>query len=214
MRNKGYNMRVLDSREKLRELYQPTAKGFTIVEVPELRYIMVDGEGDPSGEQFAHLSRWLFAVVYPLRMLGRQVMGKNFVEPPLECLWWADDLNDLISGKSDQFKWRQMIVADADWITPERYDAAVNDASTRLGEVPFSIRMTNYSEGKCVQILHIGPPGSQTDVIAEMHNSFLPMNHLVPCGHHHEIYLNDARRVAPQKLRTVLRQQVIPKQVQ
>jgi hypothetical protein len=107
-----------------------------------------------------------------------------------------------------------MIVADADWITLERYDAAVNDASTRLGEVPSSLRMTNFSEGKCVQILHIGPPGSQANVIAEMHNSFLPMNHLVPYGHHHEIYLNDASRVAPQKLRTVLRQQVIPKQGQ
>jgi hypothetical protein len=189
-------MSVLDSREKLKELYLPSADGFVLVDVPELRYIMLDGEGDPDGDLFANLTRWLFAVVHPLRLLGRQHMGKNFVEPPLECLWWADDIQDFIAGKREKFKWRLMIVADADWLTRALFDEGVEQASKRLGDVPSSLRLESYAEGKCVQIMHIGPPGSQAATMARMHGEFLPANNLTPHGYHHEIYLNDPRRSA------------------
>src|SRR5262245_5154937 len=78
---------------------------------------MVDGKGSPDGELYSHLLRWLFAVAHPIKLIAKERMGRNFVEPPLECLWWSDDLNDFITGKKEKFKWRLMIVATA---VPER----------------------------------------------------------------------------------------------
>lgn len=201
-------MSVLDSRKTLNKLYQPSADDFAVVDVPELRYIMVDGEGDPDGELFPYLTRFLFTVIHPLRAFGRKQMGKNFVEPPLECLWWSDDMQDFIVGRRDKFKWRLMIVADADWLTPKLFDEGVEQASQKLGSVPPSLRLESYAEGKCVQIMHIGPPRSQGTTVARMYHEFLPANDLIPSGHYHEIYLNDHRRVAPNNLKTILRQPV------
>lgn len=201
-------MGALDSREKLNELYQPPADDFVLVNVPKLRYVMVDGAGRPDSERFSLAIRWLFAVVHPIKLLAKQHMGKNFVEPPLECLWWADDVQDLVDRNLDNLKWRLMIVATADWMEPEMFEQAIEQASKKLGNVPSGLRWDSYTEGKCVQILHVGPPGSQSQTVARLHNQFLPANKLVPHGFHHEIYLNDSRRVAQEKLKTVLRQPV------
>ena len=76
-------MSALDSKERLRDLYLPSAEDFVLVDVPELQFIMVDGEGSPEGELFAHLTRWLFAVVHPIKLIAKKRMGRNFVEPPL-----------------------------------------------------------------------------------------------------------------------------------
>ncbi|MCX7418327.1 MAG: GyrI-like domain-containing protein [Planctomycetia bacterium] len=200
-------MGALDSKEKIKELYQPSAADFSMVDVPDLQFVMIDGEGDPGGELFQHLTRWIFAVVHPIRLIARKRMGKDFVEPPLECLWWSDDMNDFIAGKKDKWKWRLMIVT-ADWLEEEMFEQAVNEASKKLGEVPRTLRLERFAEGKSVQIMHVGPPGSQATPIGRLHEEFLPTNNLIPNGYHHEIYLNDARRVAPEKLRTVLRQPV------
>ncbi|MFN0050979.1 MAG: GyrI-like domain-containing protein [Planctomycetales bacterium] len=203
-------MSVLDSRQRLQELYLPSAEDFALVDVPELRFLMVDGEGNPKGERFQQMIRWLFAVVHPLRVIGRKRMGKDFVEPPLECLWWADDLRDFIDGRQDKLKWRLMIVADADWINEEMVGQAIRKASRKLGEAPAGLRLERYAEGTSLQIMHVGPPGSQAATMTRLHHELLPARHLVPNGHHHEIYLNDHRRVAPAKLKTVLRLPVRP----
>ena len=101
-----------------------------------------------------------------------------------------------------------MVVATADWLKKKMFEQAVEKASRKLGEPPSGLRLEKYAEGKSVQIMHVGPPGTQAAPIARLHNQFLPAHNLVPNGHHHEIYLNDPRRVAPEKLRTVLRQPV------
>lgn len=201
-------MGALDSKERLRELYLPSADDFVLVDVPKLAFIMVDGEGSPTGELFPRLIRWLFAVLHPIKLVAKERMGKDFVEPPLECLWWADDLNDLIAGKEDKFKWRLMIVATADWLTNEMFEDAVAKASEKLGKVPAGLKLESFTEGKSVQIMHVGPPTTIAATVARLHNEFLPAHHLIPNGHHHEIYLNDPRRTARAKLRTVLRQPV------
>ena len=201
-------MGALDSKERLKELYLPSAKDFVLVDVPELQFVMVDGEGSPDGERFSHMIRWLFTVIHPIKLIAKERMGKNFVEPPLECLWWSDDINDFITGKKATLKWRLMVVATADWLKKKMFEQAVEKASRKLGEPPSGLRLEKYAEGKSVQIMHVGPPGTQAAPIARLHNQFLPAHNLVPNGHHHEIYLNDPRRVAPEKLRTVLRQPV------
>ncbi len=98
----------------------------------------------------------------------------------------------------------------ADWVDEEMFEEGVAKAKTKLGEVPESLRMASYDEGQCVQIMHIGPYSEEAPTIAKMHNEFMPEHGLVPTGHHHEIYLGDPRRVAPEKLKTVLRQPVKP----
>ena len=134
-------------------------------------------------------------------------MGKGFVEPPLEGLWWADDMEDFIAGNKDKLKWRMMIVM-ADWVSDEMFEQAEAEVEKKLGEAPGSLRLESYDEGKSVQIMYVGAPSEEGPTIARLHNEFLPENDLVPNGYHHEIYLNDPRRVAPEKLRTVLRQPV------
>jgi hypothetical protein len=201
-------MSVLNASEILKELYLPPAVDFVEVTVPPLRYVQLDGEGDPDGDLYQQSMAWIFAVVHPLRLFGRQHMGKNFIEPPLECLWWADDRRDFIAGRRDTLKWRLMVVADADWITTDRFNEAVQLAGKRLGSVPPSLRMEQYTEGRAVQIMHVGPPGSQSTALNRLYSEYLPAHHLVPHGYYHEIYLNDARRTAPAKLKTVLRQPV------
>jgi hypothetical protein len=200
-------MSALDDRRRLEELYLPSADDFVLVDVPNLQFVMIDGEGDPAGEAFAQASRWLFAVIYPIKRIAKQRMGKRFVEPPLEGLWWADDLNDFIAVNRDKLKWRLMIVT-ADWVDAEMFDQAVAKASERLGEPPSSLRLERFAEGTSVQIMHVGPNSEEAATIARLHSQFLPDHHLLPNGHHHEIYLTDPSRVAPEKRKTVLRQPV------
>ena len=200
-------MSALDDRRRLEELYLPSADEFVLVDVPDLQFVMIDGEGDPAGEAFAQASRWLFAVIYPIKRIAKDRMGKSFVEPPLEALWWADDMNDFIAGNRDKLKWRLMIVT-ADWVDAQMFDQAVAKASERLGEPPSSLRLERFAEGTSVQIMHVGPNSEEVATLARLHNEFLPEHDLVPSGHHHEIYLTDPNRVAPEKLKTVLRQPV------
>ena len=116
-------------------------------------------------------------------------------------------MNDFIAGNRENWKWRMMI-AVPDWIEPSIFDAGIAKASDKLGEAPDTLRLESFSEGQCAQILHIGPYRAEAPTIARLHEEFLPEHDLVPTGHHHEIYLSDPRRVAPEKLKTILRQPV------
>jgi hypothetical protein len=200
-------MSALDDRRLLEELYLPSADDFVVVDVPDLQFAMLDGEGDPEGEAFAAAMRWLFSAIYPIKRVARDRMGRRFVEPPLEALWWADDMNDLIAGRRDKLKWRLMIVT-ADWVDQAMFDQAVAMTSGRLGEPPDGLRLERFAEGTSVQIMHIGPNSEEAATIARLHHEFLPAHGLIAHGRHHEIYLTDPNRVAPERRRTVLRQPV------
>jgi hypothetical protein len=196
------------STEKLRELYLPSTKDFGLVDVPELQFAMLDGAGDPDGERFHHAVRWLFSAIYPIKRIAKDRMGKDFVEPPLEGLWWADDMGDVLSGNRDDLKWRLMIVT-ADWVTDAMFDEGVAAASERLGAAPGGLRLERFDEGRCVQIMHVGDYRTHAAAIARrLHDEFLPRHGLEADGHHHEIYLSDPSRVAPERMRTVVRQPV------
>ena len=173
-----------------------------------MQFVMIDGEGSEDGEQFKQGMKWLFAAIYPLKRIAKERMGKDFVEAPLEVLWWADDVNDFIARNKDKWKWRLMIVT-ADWVNQDMFEQALATASERLGEAPASLRLGRYVEGRSVQIMHVGPENEEAAAVARrLYDEFLPGNSLVPNGHFHEIYLSDPGRVAPEKMRTVLRQPV------
>jgi hypothetical protein len=201
-------MNADDSKARLRELYLPTTQEFVFVDVPDLQFAMIDGQGSPDGEQFKDAVKWLFSAIYPIKRLAKERMGKDFVEPPLEGLWWADDMDDFIAGNRDKLKWRMMIVT-ADWVTDAMFKQAVATASERLGEVPGDLRLERFHEGRCVQIMYVGDYRKEAATLAtRLHDEFLPEHDLRPNGHHHEIYLSDPNRVAPERMRTVVRQPV------
>jgi hypothetical protein len=201
-------MNDAEMKSRLKELYLPPADEFVLVDVPEMRYIMIDGHSAADRAALDHAVKWLFAVVHPIKRVARERMGQHFVEPPLDGLWWADDMNDFIRGNRDKLSWRMMIVYEPDWLTAEMFDEALAATTARLGEPPAGLRLESYDEGLSAQIMHVGPPSGQTATLTRLHREFLPAHALIPCGHHHEIYLTDPNRVAPEKMKTVLRQPV------
>lgn len=196
------------TKAQLTELYLPSARDFVLVDVPSLRFIMIDGRGAADRSALDHAVKWLFAVIHPTKSVVRERMGKDFVAPPLEGLWWANDLNDFICGKRERLNWTMMIIYEPEWLTDEMFDDAVGQAKARIGEPPESLRLECLHEGMCAQIMHVGPPAEEAATIARLHREYLPANKLVPNGRHHEIYLTDPNRVAPEKMKTVLRQPV------
>ena len=196
------------SREQLKTLYLPPTDDFVFVDVPRMKFFMVDGEGSPDDERFTEAVGWLWAAVHPIRRIAKERMGKNFVEPPLEGLWWADDLADLVAGIKDKLRWR-MMVPTAEWVSDAMLGESVDQAAKKLGEPPESLRLDHLDEGRSVQIMHVGPYEKAAAALARrLHEEFLPAHELVPNGLHHEIYLTDPRRTAPERMRTVLRQPV------
>lgn len=202
-------MEKTDFKKTLKDLYQPSAKDFAVVEVPSMQFLMIDGQGAPEGEAYAEAVGWLYAVAYPVKFASKNQMKKDFVVPPLEGLWWAEDLGVFISGERDAWQWTMMIM-QPEWITASMYEHGVSKAEEKLGDAPSSLRLETFAEGLSVQILHIGPYADEAPTIARLHNEFLPANGYVETGHHHEIYLGDPRKTAPEKLKTVIRQPVAP----
>ncbi|MEX0627634.1 MAG: GyrI-like domain-containing protein [Cucumibacter sp.] len=201
-------MEKIDFRKTLKAFYAPSAKAFGIVEVPEMAFAMVDGQGDPklAADYQGGLS-WLYTVSYRLKFTSKAELQRDYTVPPLEALWWADDMTAFVSGRRQDWRWTQLIMVP-DWITREMFEAAKSEAGKKLGSAPGSLRLERFHEGLSVQILHVGPYDAEAPTIRKLHEEFLPANGLVENGRHHEIYLSDPRRVPPRKLKTVLRQPV------
>lgn len=198
-----------DIKKAHRQLYSPRSKEFTVVDVPEFRYIAVDGRGDPNtSPAYASAIEALYGVAYALKFASKKTLGRDFAVGPLEGLWRADDPRVFVTRDKDVWEWTMMI-SQPDWITEDMVQAAIDNVSKKktnpaLGDV----RLRTLGEGTCVQILHIGSYDDETPTLDRLHNHYLPDNGLTFNGDHHEIYLSDARRTSPAKLKTILRQPV------
>ena len=169
---------------------------------------MVDGIGEPGGQTYTDALETLYPIAYKIKFISKIELEKDYVVPPLEGLWWADDLNAFITRDKSVWKWTMMIMVP-DWISQDLYERAVNEVKKAKNPVSLeNLRLESYHEGLSVQILHIGSYEDEAPVLAEMHDHFIPDNKLKERGHHHEVYLSDPRRVAPEKLKTVLRHPV------
>lgn len=203
-------MAKTDFKKALKHLYQPSKSAFSLLEVPPMRFLMIDGRGDPNtAPAYEAAVQALFSVAYTLKFMSKNGLGKDYVVPPLEGLWWANDM-EAFTNKRDKSQWLwTMMIMVPDWI-PDDMAAQAQAAAGEKKELPALPKMQCecYDEGLAVQILHIGPYDEEGPVLDEMHTEFLPANNLVFNGKHHEIYLSDPRRVAPDKLKTVLRQPV------
>lgn len=196
--------------KKTIDAYRATAGEFSIIEVPELQYLMIDGRGDPNtAVAFAEAIETLYPVAYALKFASKRELERDYVVPPLEGLWWAENM-DAYSSLPDRSQWLwTLMIMVPDWITRDLFATVVDrvrakSAPARLDDVRFE----TLAEGRCVQTLHIGPFSAEAEVLARLHDEFIPAHGLTLAGKHHEIYFSDFRTVAPEKLRTILRQPV------
>ncbi|MFD7657267.1 GyrI-like domain-containing protein [Actinosynnema sp. NPDC059797] len=193
----------VDLKKEL-DCYRARHGVFRVVEVPPLRYLAVDGRGDPNtGPEYAAALAALYPAAYKLKFASKRELGRDYVVMPLEGLWWADDMEAFTSRRDkSRWSWTLMILVP-DWVPPDLVAAATEEAgATDL------VDLRPLDEGTCVQTLHLGPYDDEAEVLDRMHHEFIPGHGLRMTGRHHEIYLGDPRRVAPDKLRTILRQPV------
>ena len=204
-------MDKIDFKKQLKPLYTPSKKDFSLVEVPEMQFLMVDGQGDPNtAPAYQQALEALYGVAYKIKFTSKRQLERDYVVPPLEGLWWAEDMAVFTSMRDKDLWFWTMMIMTPDWITEEVYRQALEEVG-QSKEPPAAlekIRMEPYQEGLSVQILHIGSYDDEAPTLARLHNQWMPENGYVPNGKHHEIYLSDPRRVAPEKLKTVLRQPV------
>ncbi|BCJ35362.1 hypothetical protein Athai_28650 [Actinocatenispora thailandica] len=201
-------MAPYDIKRDHRRLYAPRNTGWEIVDVPAQRFLAVDGTGDPNtAPAYARAVEALYAVAYTLKFAAKRT-GDDFVVGPLEGLWWADDPRVFTARDKDSWNWTMLISLPAP-VTAEQVAGARAAALAKKGNPAIaSVRELGLHEGPSAQVLHVGSYDDETPVLAELHEHYLPAHGLVPTGRHHEIYLGDPRRTAPEKLRTVLRQPV------
>ncbi len=201
-------MDKIDFKKALKTLYDAPKGRFAKVDVPMLRYVMVDGEGDPNtAPAYKAAIEWLYPVSYAMKFASKRELGKDYVVPPLEGLWWADDPADFVARRKDRWRWTMMIMVP-DFVGPDLYEAALVKARTKLGEPPDTLRLESLTEGLSLQTLHIGSYDDEGPVLAHLHDELMPAEQLDFNGRHHEIYLSDPRKTAPSKLKTILRQPV------
>ncbi len=190
--------------------YRAKAGEFRMLTVAPARYLAIDGAGDPNTEPFGTAIEALYPLAYALKFASKRA-GRDFVVPPLEGLWWADDMAAFTSGR-DKSAWSwTLLLFVPEWIDDAAIEAA-RDAVRSKKQPPArlaDVRVETLDEGLCVQTLHIGTFDDEAPLLARLHDEFIPGEGLRMTGHHHEIYLSDPRRTAPEKLRTILRQPVV-----
>ncbi len=203
-------MSKIDFKKAMAAFYTAPSDRFIAIDVPTLTFVKVDGDGDPNtAPAYRQAIEWLYPVSYALKFAAKDI-GKDYVVPPLEGLWWADDPADFVSRRKDRWRWTMMIMAP-DFIERPLFEAAVEKTKKKLGDAPSSLRLELLAEGRALQTLHVGSYDDEGPTLARLHDEVMPAQGLTYAGPHHEIYLSDPRKTAPAKLRTILRQPVKPR---
>lgn len=189
-------------------MYSAPRDRFVLVDVPPLQYLAIDGRGDPNtAPAYREAIQTLYPVAYRLKFFSKRELGRDYTVMPLESLWWADDLTAFTTGRDkSRWSWTAMILCP-DWLGVDHVDAA-RAAVAATAPRAADLRLERLHEGLCVQTMHVGPYDAEGPVIERMHREFMPTHDLRPTGRHHEIYLGDPRRTAPERLRTIIRQPV------
>lgn len=202
-------MEKIDLKKELKSLYAASAKAVSEVEVPEMAYLMVDGEGDPNtSPAYAEAIEALFAVSYAVKFMVKK--GENAIDygvMPLEGLWWADEPSAFIGADKSGWQWTMMIAQPA-FVPEELIERAIAEVRAKKNPPALSrLRRESFAEGRCAQILHVGPFSEEGASVAKLHQYIA--DHGEVRGKHHEIYLSDIRRAAPEKWKTVIRQPMV-----
>lgn len=199
-------MEKLDLKKELKHLYAPSSREPVEVNVPEMNFLMLDGEGDPNGSrEFAEAVDALFPVSYAIKfMVKKGPLPTDYGVMPLEGLWWADEGSRFQVEDKSSWKWTLMVM-QPEFVTKEMVENAILAvAKKKSPPVVTRIRFETFPEGRCAQILHIGPFSEEGPTVDRLHRFIEAIG--TPAGKHHEIYLSDTRRSDPSKWRTIIRQ--------
>jgi hypothetical protein len=204
-------MQKLDLKKDLKHLYSAPSKEAVMLDVPPMNFLMVDGEGAPDGPDAMAAMESLYAVAYTLKFSVK--MGPMAIDYPvmaLEGLWWADDMDAITEGDKGSWKWTYMIM-QPDIITPDMIAKTVEAVRKKKNPAALDkLKFERFDEGRAAQIMHIGPYSAEGPTIQKLHD-FIHSQGLEFDGRrqkHHEIYMSDPRRTAPEKLKTIIRQSV------
>lgn len=213
-------MKILDLKKQFKSLYQPSAKKIELVQVPNLKFAMIDGaieKGSEPGKSpmFAEATQALYSLSYTLKFMFKK-RKTNAIDYPvmaLEGLWWVEDGFFDITVKDNWFY--TLMIMQPEVITPEIFEEAREQVRKKKGDSDMlnKVRLAHFEEGLCVQTMHIGPYAAEPATINRM-KEFMAENGLKDRvgpigGKHHEIYMSDPRRAAPDKMKTVLRHPVV-----
>lgn len=200
-------METIDFKKEYRELYSAPKTEPVIVDVPPLQYLMADGSGNPNtSPRFPKIMAGLYPVAYTLRFAIKADEQVAYSVMPLQGLWWLPD-EDFDFSVKDRWLWTLMIM-QPDYVTEERFAAALETARKKEPLPIFDeLRLEVYEEGRAAQIMHIGPYADEAPTIEKLH-AFIHDQGYKLRGKHHEIYIGDPNRSAPEKLKTIIRQPI------
>lgn len=203
---------AFDYKKEYQEFYMPKSKP-SIVTVPEVNYIAVRGQGDPNPEDsdYKKAINLLYGVAFTIKMSKKgshQIEGYfDYVVPPLEGFWWQDDVIGVDYAHKEGFNWISVIRLP-DFVTRDDFKWAVEEATRKKKQDFSKVEFLTYEEGLCVQCMHIGPYDDEPATVQMMHEYMEEEGYVLDITDqrlHHEIYLSDARKVAPERLKTVIR---------
>ena len=200
----------VDLKKQLKAYYNPSAKAPLIIQVPPMRFLMVNGAGDPNTSQdYQDAVEALYSVSYTIKFMMKHEHGLDYSVMPLEGLWWGTPLGQTRFSAADKnkFRWTAMIM-QPDFVTPDLLHGGMYQAATKKKLTAIDkLRVETFEEGLVVQIMYFGSFDNEGPTIERLHQYAYNQGYGLS-GKHHEIYLNDPRRTAPGKRKTVLRQPI------
>ncbi len=199
-------MLTLDLKQTLKPYYTAAVGKPALIEVPSLPYLKVDGSGNPNtAPDYAAAVQGLYSLAYTAKFMLKKRGELDFNVMALQGLWWADDMLAFLEGRKDDWRWTMMIVMPEALTQAHIEEARAQAAKKTDPAVLARIRLEPYAEGLAAQVMHLGPYSAEAPTIAALH-AFIAAQGCERSGLHHEIYLGDPRRTAPEKLRTIIRQ--------
>jgi hypothetical protein len=203
----------LDLRKQFKQLYNPPAKEVVIVDIPVMRFLMVDGTGDPNtAQEYKDALEALYSVAYTLKFLIKKEKAIDYPVMALEGLWWTNDMREFSIDNKNAWLWTMMIMQPEE-VAEELFEQVLEQVKKKKPSPTLAkMRMQRFHEGISAQIMHIGPFSAEGPTIAKLH-AFIKEHGYTFNGieqKHHEIYLSDPRRATPEKMRTVIRQSMQP----
>lgn len=202
-------MPKIDLKKENKEIYYPSPEYVSVVEVPQMKFLMIDGEGDPNTSQkYQDAMESLFPVSYRAKFISKKEISQDYVVMPLEGLWWADNMEEFSLDDKESWKWTAMI-RQPNFINADIIKKAVKEIKAKKNPSALAkIRFGSLEEGLSAQIMHIGPYGEAEIPTVEKLHEFIKNNRYSKINKHHEIYLSDVRRKKPERLKTVIRQPI------
>ena len=195
-----------DFKKELKELYAPSAKEISVVKVPKLNFLSIEGKGDPNtSKEYREAIEALFSVAFKIKFTAKKELGKDYAVMPLEGLWWAKDMRKFSLDDRSSWLWKALIM-QPDFITQKIYQKAGEEVKAKKNLPGLEkIKLETLGEGLSAQILYIGPYSEEKPTIEKIYQ-FIGDQGGSLIQKHHEIYLSDPRKTAPAKLKTIIRQ--------